>query len=410
MDSRSTLDPFARGLFYVLAVELIAGGGGHLIDLGTVSIRMVLFAAAMVVTVVYFLYGRRIPKDYMILTLGLPVILGVGAVIGYMNGSTLGNILEDIKPQLYILLLPFLAFSITNTAVVTKLGNIFRTCALAMAILYIILLILINTGVIPFLDFWNVATSTEEFFFRGEIAFFYKGFIYLCVGLIFLIEGRAKKWQVAIVLLAIVLTVTRGFWVALLLTYGSYRLAFAERNVRQIAIGALLVTSSILIAVYGNTLISSVSKTIDQTRASSIRGDAKPYLLGDRTHSDNERTRQLKQVAERVTPVSAIVGHGLGQGVPIRPVHMEISYLEIFHKQGIVGLTCWLLIFLTGVRRGIAVRHNRASIPFLISFVFVFVLSMFNQFVNNPIGLFIIMVSIVSFDRLENGKQKILDK
>jgi hypothetical protein len=406
--SGSTFDLFGRSLFYVLSIELIVGGGGHLIDLGVVSIRMVLFALAMIVTVVYFVNGRRIAPDQMILTLGFMLMLGIGAVIGFINGSAFGAVWEDIKPQLYILLIPFLAFSITGPEVIRKLSGILRICAVAMAIPFIVVLLLMNTGLLPFLDFWRIAMATEEFFFRGEITFFYKGFLYLCIGFIFLIEGQAKKWQIAIVAFAIILTITRGFWVALLLTYGGYLLFFSGRNLRRVALGSGLVVSAVIIVVFGNYFISAVSKTIDRevpvTTTEHAPADPKPYLLGDRTHSDNERIRQINDVADRVTPVSAIIGHGLGQGIPTRPIHMEISYLEIFHKQGILGLVCWLLIFLVGVRKALAVRDDPASLPYFLSFVFVFAISLFNQFINNPIGLFIIMASIIAFDRLKTAR------
>jgi len=335
-------------------------------------------------------------------------MLILGTTIGVINGSAKALIREDVKPLLFFFLLPFFYFSITDVGTIGRLSAIFRYAGVGMAIAFILILLLIHTGVIPFLGFFNLVEPTVEFYFRGEITFFYKGFLYMCVGLIFLIEGRAKKWQIILVLIAIIFTVTRGFWMSLLLSYGLYYLIFQTKNVRLALRGAGLVILGVLVLLYSKDLIAGVSRTVDRQIGVTTRPgeEPKPHLLGDRTHSDNERIREIRAVAERVTPVSAVIGHGFGQGTPTRPIHMEISYLEIFHKQGVAGLLCWLLIFLTGFRKFLNAREHPFSVPFFLSFVLAFIQSFANQFINNPIGLFLIMTAIISLDRMKSPSLK----
>jgi hypothetical protein len=264
-----------------------------------------------------------------------------------------------------------------------------------MAVVFLGILVAIHSGIIPFLSFYHTVLDTGEFFFRGELTFFYKGFLYLCIGLIFLLEDKGRKWQIFVVVTAILLTVTRGFWLSLLLTYGAYYAVFSTKKIRA---AILIVTASVLL-IFGQDLIVTVSKTVDQEVHSRGNDAARPYLFGDRTHSDNERMRQIFQVRERVTPTSAIIGHGFGQGIAIRPIHMEISYLEIFHKQGIIGLAVWAAIFAYGVRQFLRLRSDPYSVPFFLSFVFVFIQSLSNQFINNPIGLFMIIITLSYFEK-----------
>ena len=115
--------------------------------------------------------------------------------------------------------------------------------------------------------------------------------------------------------------------------------------------------------------------------------------------SDIIRKKQFHQVLERVNFESALVGHGFGIGVPIRPVHMEVAYLEIFHKQGLVGIAFWVFIFVWIGFKYIRVRNHRESAlatVFTMGSCFVFVQSITNQYLNNPIGMTMILLAIVA--------------
>ncbi|HZY81725.1 MAG TPA: O-antigen ligase family protein [Cyclobacteriaceae bacterium] len=374
-------------LFYVVALELTLGGGGRLTAIGPISLRMVLFAAAIIATAIHlFKFKAQLPAFLASLLWIYTGMMVLGISIGLINNAPISYLWEDVKPLLYFFLLPFIYFSVSDS---NALSTIFKCGAVAMAAAFVFILTLIHTGIIPFLSFYHTVLDTGEFFFRGEITFFYKGFLYMCIGLIFLLENNGKKWQIILVLLAIILTVTRGFWMALLISYGSYYIIFSNKKVR----GAVLIVAAVLLLLYSQDLIGKVSKSLDRAP------EPKPYLLGDRTHSDNDRVRTVKEVIEAADATSAFIGHGFGIGVPIRPVHMEISYLEIFHKQGFIGLIVWFLIFINGYRKFVDVKNNTLAVPFFISSAFVFIQSLSNQFINNPIGLFMIMMALTVFEK-----------
>ena len=75
----------------------------------------------------------------------------------------------------------------------------------------------------------------------------------------------------------------------------------------------------------------------------SNSGSPNEKLLGDRSQSDAGRIAQIKEVISMTSVLSSFIGNGFGIGIPSRPVHMEISYLEIFHKQGIAEIRQYLV-------------------------------------------------------------------
>jgi O-antigen ligase len=130
--------------------------------------------------------------------------------------------------------------------------------------------------------------------------------------------------------------------------------------------------------------------------------------LGDREFSDNERKRQIKEVIADITPATVIWGHGFGNGVESRPIHMEISYLEIFHKQGLIGLGTWVFLFTSLVGYFISLPlRSPLSYAFFLAAIFIFFQSLTNQYINNPIGMGMFLISLTGLDAL--GKSPIRD-
>jgi len=117
--------------------------------------------------------------------------------------------------------------------------------------------------------------------------------------------------------------------------------------------------------------------------------------IGDKEESDRIRYEQIGEVKERINPVSFFVGHGFGIGVPVRPIHMEISYLEIFHKQGLLGLFYYLAILIITYLAYKKCLFNN-GVGFYMSVIFIFILSATNPYINHPLGITVISIAIVS--------------
>jgi len=199
----------------------------------------------------------------------------------------------------------------------------------------------------------------------------------MVVGLIFWIhdsKAKNKTFPILIIMIAMILTGTRGF----ILTFGIlYALFYGiplllKLNVRFMILAFILVAGSLYFFQNIN--------------------------VGDKEFSNTIRVEQTIQVVERINPVSVFVGHGFGIGVPIREVHMEIGYLEVFHKQGLLGLSLWALFFIILYNAYVKAK-NFPDIrkAFFLGVLFVILLSFSNPFFNNPIGISLFMIALASF-------------
>src|SRR5690349_18806984 len=101
------LNKLSYGLFYLMLVELVLGGGGRLVAFGPVSLRMILFSMAMVVTLLHLANGARLDTKYLRLLIIFTSTLVVGALVGFLCGANIRLIWEDLKPLLFFYLLPF---------------------------------------------------------------------------------------------------------------------------------------------------------------------------------------------------------------------------------------------------------------------------------------------------------------
>ena len=210
-----------------------------------------------------------------------------------------------------------------------------------------------------------------------------------------------------ILLIAILFTVTRGFWLALLATYAVYY--FTKSTSSKVKSFAFVVLA-IGIVAGGKALVGKTSQLIDEVRSDRIETSGTPpksTLLGDRNYSDEGRLQQIKEVATQVTFGSALWGHGFGNGVTSRPVHMEISYLEILHKQGLPGLALWAGLLWLLITKYNAAQPGGLRDAFFFSSLFTFIQSLTNQYINNPIGLSMILLSLVCLDVLRKRSELI---
>ncbi|MBL6449791.1 hypothetical protein JMN32_26000 [Fulvivirga sp. 29W222] len=365
---------------------------------------MALFGAAITYTAYQLRRKEKINTQYLTLVFVFIAVTAFSTLIGFLAGADHTLIFQDIKPLSYFLILPFFALTIQNKGLLIPISKLFIYGSLFLSITYLITISLINGGIISFKAFYGLTSQTEELFYRGELAFFYKGFVFLSIGLIFTYFIRPKFSVIiaAIIILALILTFTRGFIFALFLTAFTYLLQHTVKLKFKLPILFILLMATVALVYYGNDIYSGVSRIISKTdlKYGFTRQFEPDKLLGNREFSDNERKKQLNQVLEHTTIRSTFIGHGFGVGVPVRPVHMEISYLEIFHKQGLLGLLFWGAIFILLTKKFLASKASQFAISnaFYFGSLFIFFQSATNQYFNNPIGMSFILVALVCLE------------
>jgi hypothetical protein len=389
---------YARYLFLVMLIELCIGGGGRFMAFGPISLRMILFGIALVMAIALLIAGQKIRPVYwqFLIFFVFVILVGIGVGLFHKNPSPL--IAEDVKPLCYFLILPFFALVVGDREIEETI-SIIKGGSLFLATGFILFLLLIHSGVFPFLSLYKVTEKSGELFYRGELTFFYKAFLFLGIGAIFFLvigSSTTRYFMVAFLILTMILSATRGLVLALALTLAAHYL-FQKKILQTITYGLL----AAVVFFWGGTLIAESSRWIDSAKNEKKYSETSPVLLGARDFSDRGRIGQAQEVFSMISFPSAMIGHGFGAGTPLRPVHMEISYLEIFHKQGLLGLGFWTFLFGYMVRSFLLIRNQPVAQAFFFGALFIFIESMTNQYINNPIGLSMLLLFTVCLDKLK---------
>lgn len=375
---------FNDGLLYVIVLELMIGGSGRFLEIGSVTARMLLYVLAMIYSLFLFFRGTVINKYYINLTILFFILSLFSSLVGLFNHADLSLIFEDFKQILYFPMIIFFSIFINSYTQVVQVSYLIKLSAVVLLVSYLSVLLALQLGVIPFNVLYDFLSDSDQIFFRGDVSFFYKGFIILCVGVFFFVLEKPilSKIMGGFMFIGIVLTFTRGFVYSTILVLASYLAYFNLKTKNLLNIILLIMLPSVIASSFLSWFLET---------------------LGDKGESDSVRLENIQQVLDEVDNTSFFIGHGLGVGVEIRPVHMEISYLEIFHKQGVLGLIFWTCILLTLIIKFTsACRHenNLIATSFFLSSIFVFIQSLTNPYINNPIGMSIIIISIVCLDVL----------
>ena len=362
---------------FLVVLEASLLGSGQILHLGgQITMKMALFTISILYTVFSMLCGERISLSTVLLLSYLLLLLSASTLIGLVKGAQPHMLEEDISQALYMLILPFFEITMRSTRDVIRVFRIILVGSLIIAVGYVIVMGALWVGSISTADVYRALQDKSDFMYdAADGRLFYKGSLYLGVAVIIFAFGRGRRAKVGlcITFATVLLTMTRGLLLALVSSFLIYVL------VRPARVGLKVLYILSIVTIGGLSIIAILS------------------FAGDKSGSDNDRRITINQVLDEVGPVSAIVGHGFGIGVPERPEHMEIAYLEIIHKQGVLGMV-WIgylcVVLIQRFRRAIKQGSASLAYPLLLSAVFVFVESMTNPFIDNPIGLSVIVIAL----------------
>lgn len=362
-----------RLLLLFAIAELVLCGSGQVLRLGGgLTLRMLNYLCIFGFYMLFVIYGhfKMTRQDWLVfVSYLLTTLFAAGCCL--INGNA-NRLVEDIKPLSYFLVFPFFLIAINSCATIRKISSILKYGALIMSAVYLVYLAAIKLlGLVDYVAFYGSMAEESDFMFRDEGGeLFYKGFLFLPIGLLFWI--REKKYLAAgIILVAIYFTLTRGFYIMALLGIGCYIFYRSKKNLPTLFFWAVCGAAGLFIII--------ASGLFD--------------MGGARSDGDLLRIITFDQVVERITPLSTLIGHGFGAGVPIREIHMENAFLEIFHKQGLLGLAFWfLLLYCIRFYSKRAVIHKDIARLYWIGVLMVYVQSLFNPFINNPIGMSFVII------------------
>lgn len=391
-----SLRNFVSILLFTIIIEMVLGGSGRLVSLGPATFKMYLCTIAILVSFLYILFYGKINQDFFLLLSSFTFLIIGGSINGLINGANISNILLDVKPLVYMYMLIFFYYTI-NYSNVFLIQKLIKVNVIVLSFLFLIFLYALLSGLIPFEAFYTLVDDNDRYsdiMFKGtEGFFFYKGFIYFVIGLFFFVFTSVKRKAIFVgyLLLILLLTLVRGFLVDIVCTVFFYFIFIKKMKIKKhvLIIFLFLICSAIITFFF--------------------LMDDYATLIGDKTDSDYIRILQLQQVYERISFWSFFIGHGFGTGVPVREIHMEIAYLEIFHKQGIIGILFWVYFFFIATKDFFRIRQNRnLALPFYLAIIVIYVQSFTNPYLNNPIGMSINILSLVVLKVLLRQERVIL--
>jgi hypothetical protein len=384
-------------------VELFIGGGGRWITLGPITLRMVLFAVCLVVGWLAALFPKRqyggLPLAYGFVMTYLLIHLS-GLIAGAARGTDSSIMFTELQQSLYWLAAPFFACTLSSTAYIQRTATLVQQAGILLALAYIALVVGLATGVLTFLSLYSVLSENGEVVSRGGGFLVYKGDLYLGIALVFLVSIRGRYWLPAVLVIsaALILTLTRGF--ILSTSVAILMLLALQRRKRAFLFGLLLTAiAAALVWRYLPSLNEGLS---------SNRGLSNQQRLDDMDYLWNNTSLR-----------TVLFGEGFGSLIDGR-INIENTFLWALWKLGLLGLAFWLTPLVLCMTYFAAIpnsRDSRLACAFLFGTILVYTQTLTNPYLNNPIGLSFVLLSVFSLrtiakdgnagrlPRIANGKR-----
>lgn len=391
VESHLTDNKYIRYFCYVMLFELFLLGSGQDLPLaGGLTLRWLNFFIGVGASVYMFVRSDDFPKSILAFILVYTIQLLIGWMLAFIFDSEMAYLMVDFKPLLYFYIVLFFYYIMSSELMIKRVVDILLLCVKIMTVLYLIYMTL--TDILGLFSMtgenYHSVDDSGSFMFRGiGSSLFYKGFVYLPIGALGFFWRKQYVWM-CLTILAIYFTYTRGLYVLLAFGLLAFYLKTHEVNIFKI-VGLMLV----VLLLYEIAEVFEVF-TFDDT------------YMENREESDSVRLITIDQVFDRITWWSLLIGHGFGQGVPERAAHMEISYLDIFHHQGLFGLSFWVALFVAILKYGNSVvgKYREEAAFFMTAAMMIFLQSCFNPYINNSIGMSITLLAFVICYRLSQDE------
>ena len=379
-------------LFTIAMLELFVGGGGRLLEVGPLTVRMLVFTLCLLASVLYAA-TRRSRADGTGLALALVgayLVVHLGALInGVLAGADAAAMLTEMQQSLYWLAAPFIAMVLQSPRMVQRAADLVCLAGVVLAVLYLLTVATLGAGVIDYLGLYALLGESSEFSFRGESYFFYKGFLFLGIAAVFFVavDARHSRSLALLVVAAMVLTLTRGF--VLSTSAAVLLMLVAQRRWKLLGMAVLAVLAAAFV-VFG--YLPSLEEGLDVQRESS----------------NLQRLEDLDFIFERLDVRTLLMGQGLGVPVGER-VNIENTFLWALWRLGLAGVLFWLsplvlcLAYYSRIDR--RDRRHRLASAFAFATVLVYVQTLSNPYLNNPIGLSFVLVALFSLRTLARSSR-----
>lgn len=375
-------------LVIILLFELFIGGTGQIFVISGIPLRQILFV------VILFTFGFDIfinPKhlkksSFNWLVIAIIYWALISTLIGFLNGNDTTIIINDLSPVLYFLLFfPLKYYFEKYKLSYSFLYKLLTISSLVVSIfslsLFYILQVFFDSKIFLFYE------AIQDFFGREIVGLrmggyvFYPGLFYVYTSIILILDKGLSQEKLKIYekityllgLIALVLSMTKGYILVLII---GHVLIFSKniKSTSQLIKSIFLATLTIYVLV--------INIDFSESRLSSFSTDSGVNLRFD---TFNESIDKFSE--------SIFLGNGFGTELPSKRFHQENSFMDILVEQGIIGISLYVFLFvLVYVFRN---RNFGLSIAFFMSYI----LSLTNPYINNPIGIGLIIMVMIFQDK-----------
>ena len=412
--------------FTFLLYELFLGGSGRVFSFGSITLRMILFSIALLwFSIRIFQNPNKKFVIRMVLFFGITV--SAGALVGILNRAPKGLIFTDIKQLLFFLSIISFSFFLNTKEQVNKCIKILKNATLILSLAYLICYSFIKLNILkmePFYNTLSVEWLHDEFMFRGTGGnFFYKGFFYLGIGIFFYLFSKPtikNGFIVLIIYVALFLTLLRWLLAITLVIFActiffnwaihKFKISFlkSKQMVFHLVILGVMILIPITFKNFYSTTLGNKQESVDIRKQQFDQVSAQ--IFNKKKTTNISKIIENEEVVKTPKKFNFILGKGFGIGVPIRPVHMELTYLEIFFKQGILGLSFWIFIFCYCIYNFKKAWKNHVDLntilPWITGVLVIYLQSITNPLLVNSIGMSFILLALLALRKFSEIETK----
>lgn len=438
---KNSVNRFEKILLSLFFIELAIGGGGRLLEVGPLSIRQIIFIlilctfALRVITQKKFFDSNVnvfISRDNTTLFVyGLIAWFFVSTAVGIMQHHPMDIIIMDLLRVAFIGLYFPLAYYISDTRYKKEwVIEIIKWSALFVALFTIGIDI---TGKFILKDnfsefyLWINDVFRDDLFFRPSRGIFYKSHLFVMFGLIIIFHQVLNKKisfvNVANILLctiSIIWSETRGLLLGFLVAVvfiacidsyifvrpikgllNKFLGAFSKPNVYKI-FACISVMVLVPLLFTSMTQARFPDEQVSKTKTSHTIRKTKPKKEADVSVATRVVLFTESKKIILSSPQAFLFGTGYGTQIGDRLTGIEMSFLDIWVEQGLLGVFLWLALPLatfTNFYRYYRLKGNISydNIALMACLVALLLLTNINPFINNPIGIgFLVFVVAVS--------------
>ncbi len=422
-----TTEKISFFFYAILMIEIVLGNSGRWLAVGAVSFRMVMFVLCLFFSIPSVLGSyKRLTKDkFIILNILFAVWLLICAYIGYKLGNNPSYIFSDISGFLILSLSPavFVYMQNEDRAKITEF--------LTTIIIYSAVCLAICVGVIHFLipflsirQIMDINSVLNDMSFGGLsllsgniYRIYLRSELYFQIALVILIVkqlnadkfDRKEILMTAIIAFGSLLSFTRSFWIGMFVSLLFIFLVFRKHIIKIVRLAmycfaVLILILTVSLAVYrGSSVVFVGFNRIIMSVAPDVTSltDTEDNSL---YQSDGLRTDVVMLLQANIVK-SPFIGSGLGKSLEKLRTGGKTEYLyyDLTMKTGVIGLLLFLLPFFylfqsyfVNSKLNRKIKLKRISHGYMAALLGVMVSTIFNPFINNPIGLmFVLTVSMI---------------